>query len=167
MVISALVKVADADAADKKIPEALIGYQRAAQFAEKSRIPDCKASPWSTPLIHRSAPGISAQLHNRSSKPSSLTRPKAIERPLPPISDYGQFFRRHNQPERLAFACFYRAQDLMSTTPGDELTTIATAVTASEARLGPAARVLPSRLSKLLSEALSLSPAVFSSATSH
>lgn len=168
MVISALVKVADADAADKKIPEALIGYQRAAQFAEKIKNPGLQ----SLALVHaadsqeRSGDiGTAAQSFQQA-----LIVDETQGDPKAAATDwynYGQFLRRHNQPERLAFACFYRAQDLMSTTPGDELTTIATAVTASEARLGPAARVLPSRLSKLLSEALSLSPAVFSSATSH
>jgi hypothetical protein len=49
----------------------------------------------------------------------------------------------------------------MSTTPGEELTAIAAAVTASEARLGLSAHALPAQLSKLLSQALSLDSSAF------
>jgi hypothetical protein len=61
------------------------------------------------------------------------------------------------------FACFYRAEDLMSTTPGTELSAMASARRESEARLGAEARGLPLRLAKLLSEALSLPPSAFPS----
>lgn len=167
MVVSALVKVADADAAEKKIPEALIGYQRAAQFAEKIKNPGLQ----SLALVHAADTqervgdaGAAAQLFQQA-----LIVDETQGDPKAAATDwynYGQFLRRQNQPERLVFACFFRAQDLMSTTPGEELTTIAAAVTASEARLGPAARALPARVSQLLSEALSLSATAFSAPTS-
>jgi len=61
------------------------------------------------------------------------------------------------------FACFYRAEDLMRTTPGTELSAMASAREESEAQLGAEARSLPKQLSKLLSQALSLPPSAFPS----
>jgi len=75
--------------------------------------------------------------------------------------NYGQFLHRHQQPERLVFACFYRAQDLLSGKPGQELDAAAAERKSSEARLGPAAHALPAQISRLLSEALSLSLSAF------
>jgi tetratricopeptide (TPR) repeat protein len=164
-VISALIKVADADAASRKTAEALRGYQAAARFAEKIKNPGLQ----SLALAH----AADAQEHSGAVADAAESFEQALiidetqGDPHAAASDwynYGQFLRRHNQPEPLVFACFYRAQDLMSTTPGEELTTIAAAVTASEARLGPSARALPARLSKLLSQALSLNSSAFSSA---
>jgi len=163
-VISALIKVADADAAAQKIPAALLGYQRAAQFSEKIKIPGLQ----SLALAH--AADVQERAGSIGNAAQSFQEALIVDEtqgdPRAAATDwynYGQFLRRQKQPERLVFACFYRAQDLMSTTPGQELTTIAAAVTASEARLGPSARALPAQLSKLLSEALSLQPSAFSS----
>ena len=60
MVISALMKVADADAAAKKIPEALLGYQRAAQFAEKIKNPGLQSLALAHAADSRSTPATSA-----------------------------------------------------------------------------------------------------------
>lgn len=161
-VISALVKVADADAATQKIAEALRGYQAATQFAEKIKNPGMETLA----LVHAAdaqeragAIGEAAQYFQQA-----LMIDETEGDPRAAATDwygYGQFLRRHGQAERLAFACFFRAQDLMSTTPGEELSTIAAARAASEERLGPSSRVLPSQLSKLLSEALSLPASAF------
>lgn len=163
-VISALVKVADADAATQKTAAALRGYEAAARFSEKIKNPGLQ----SLALVHAAdaeervgAAGEASQYFQQS-----LTIDETQGDPRAAATDwfdYGQFLHRHNQPERLVFACFYRAQDLMSTTPGEELNTIAAARAASEGRLGPSARALPAQLSKLLSEALSLQPPAFSS----
>jgi tetratricopeptide (TPR) repeat protein len=162
-VISALIKVADADVAARKIPAAMHGYQAAAQFAEKIKNPGLQ----SLALAH----AADAQDHSGAAANAAQLFQQALaidETQGDPVAaaidwyNYGQFLRRHDQPERLVFACLYRAQDLMSTTPGKELTTIAAAVTASEARLGPSARTLPAQISKLLAEALSLPPSKFS-----
>jgi tetratricopeptide (TPR) repeat protein len=165
-VISALIKVADADTAAQKIPQALIGYRAAAQFAEKIKNPGLQTLA----LVH------AADAHERAGAivdaaqrfQEALLIDETQGDPGTAAVDwynYGQFLRHHHQPERLVFACFYRAQDLMSTTPGRELDAMAAAVTASGARLGPTAKALPSRLSKLLSEALSLSASAFSPVT--
>jgi len=165
VVISALIKVADADAAANKIGAAVHGYQAAAQFAEKSKNPELQ----SLSLAHMAdaqerggAFGDAAQSFQQA-----LIVDETQGDPRTAATDwynYGQFLQRHNQPERLVFACFYRARDLMSTNPGEELNTIARAASASEARLGPSARALPAESSKLLSQALSLEPSAFPSA---
>ncbi|HTZ46913.1 MAG TPA: tetratricopeptide repeat protein [Verrucomicrobiae bacterium] len=163
VVISALIKVADADAADQKISQALIGYAKAAQFAEKMKNPALQ----SLALAH--AADAQERAGRLGDAAQSFQAALIIDETQGETHDaatdwfnYGQFLHRHNQPERLVFACFDRAQDLMSTNPGDALNAMAAAVTASQARLGPAARSLPSQLSKLLSEALSLQPSAFS-----
>ena len=162
-VISALVKVADADAATQKTGEALHGYQAAAQFAEKIKNPGLQSLALAHAADveeHAGAIGEAAQHFQQA-----LMIDETQGEPAATATDwfdYGQFLRRQNQPERLVFACFYRAEDLLSNTPGETLSTIKVARAASEARLGPSARSLPAQLSKLLSEALSLAPSAFS-----
>ena len=165
-VISALIKVADADASVQKYPDAQRGYQAAAQFAEKVKNPGLQ----SLALVH----AADAQDHAGSASAAAQSFQVALiidetqGDPRAAATDwftYGQFLRRHNQPERLVFACFYRAQDLMSTNPGDALNAIAAALTASVQRLGSSAHALPAQASKLLSEALSLPPSAFSAAS--
>jgi tetratricopeptide (TPR) repeat protein len=162
-VISALIKVADADVAVGKIPVALRGYQAAAQFAEKIKNPGLQ----SLALVH----AADAQGHSGSASDAAKLFEQALaidETQGDPHAaaidwyNYGLFLRHHNQPERLVFACLYRAQDLMSTTPGKQLDTIAAAVTASQNSLGPSARALLPQISNLLTEALSLPPSSFS-----
>jgi tetratricopeptide (TPR) repeat protein len=162
VIISALIKVADADAAANKISTAVHGYQAAAQFAEKIKNPELQ----SLSLAHMGDAqeragtiGDAAQSFQQAlmvDETQGDSRTAAID-----WYNYGEFLHRHNQPERLIFACFYRAQDLMSINPGDELNTIAKALSASEARLGPSARELPTQISRLLSRALSLEPSAF------
>ncbi len=163
IVISALVKVADADSAMQRTGDALHGYRAAAQFAEKIKNPGLQ----SLALVHAAdaeehagALGEAAQYFQQAlliDETQGDARAAAAD-----WYNYGQFLRRQKQPERLVFACFYRGQDLLGTTPGEELSAIAEARVASEKRLGTGARALPAQLSRLLSEALSLSPAAFS-----
>jgi tetratricopeptide (TPR) repeat protein len=161
-VISALIKVADADVVAQNIPEGLLGYQKAAQFAERIKNPGLQ----SLALAHAAdaqeragAIGDASQYFQQAlivDETQGDTKAAATD-----WYNYGQFLHRHNLPEPLVFACFYRAQDLMSTTPGEELNAIAAAVAASQSRLGPSASTLPPKLSKLLSQALSLPPSSF------
>jgi tetratricopeptide (TPR) repeat protein len=161
-VISALIKIADADVAVQNVPEALVGYRKASQFAERIKNPGLQ----SLALAHAAdaeeragAIGSAAQYFQQA-----LIVDETEGDPKAAATDwynYGRFLQRHNQREQLVFACFYRAQDLMSANPGSELNAIATALTASQSRLGPSANALPGRLSKLLSQALSLEPSAF------
>lgn len=162
-VISALLKVADADAATHKMADALHGYQAAAGFAEKIKNPALQ----SLALAHAAdaQESVGAVGEAAQSFQQALIIDETQGEPSAAATDwynYGRFLQRQGQPERLAYACFYRAQDLLSTTPGRELDTIGTALAESKARLGPAAAGVPAHLSKLLSEALSLAPSAFS-----
>ena len=70
--------------------------------------------------------------------------------------NYGQFLRKHQQPERLVFACFLKAENAIEKTPGEELNVISKARKESEARLGQEAGVVRRNLDQIVSETLSL-----------
>ena len=163
-VISALIKVADADTSAQKYSVALSGYRAAAQFAERIKNPGLQ----SLALVHAAdALEKSGALADAAdSFQQALIVDETQGDPRAAATDwytYGQFLHRQNQPDRLVFACYYRAQDLMSTNPGDALNAIAAALTATEQRLGPVSPSLPNQTSKLLSEALSLPASAFAS----
>jgi tetratricopeptide (TPR) repeat protein len=165
-VISALVKVADADSAAQKTSEALRGYQAASQFADKIRNPGLQSLALAHAADVEERAGMIGQAAQHFQE--ALLIDETQGEPRAAATDwynYALFLRRNKQPEHLVFACLFRAQDLLSTTPGEELNAIAAAREASEERLGPSARSLPAQLSKLLSEALSLGPSAFSVST--
>jgi len=161
-VISALVKVADADAASQRTADAMNSYHAAAQFAAKLKNPSLQ----SLALVHAAEaqehvgnPGDAASLFQQAlmiDETEGAPRTAAID-----WYNYAQFLRRHKQPERLVYACFYRAQDLLSSDPGKELDAAAAELKATEQQLGPAAHGLAPQISQLLSEALSLRPSKF------
>jgi hypothetical protein len=78
--------------------------------------------------------------------------------------NYGQFLRRHHQPERLVFACFLHAEGLVNATPGPELSAVAQARAESEARLGREAAAVRRSNGAVAEDALRLSAASFSTA---
>lgn len=162
-VISALMKVADADAAAKRNKEATQGYHAAEQFAAKMGKPSLQ----SLAMVHASE--VQEQMGENAQAAASYQQAifldEAQNEPHAIASDwfnYAQFLRRQRQPERLVFACLYRAEDIMNTTPGDAFSAIVTARKESAARLGAEANNVPANLSKLLSEALSLPATAFS-----
>ncbi len=162
MVVSSLLKVADADAAASKNKAAMDGYRAAEKFAAKLG----NASLRSLAMVH--AAEVQERLGETAEAAASYQQALLLDEtqnePHAAASDwfnYSQFLRRQQQPERLIFACLFRAEDLMSTTPGEELSTIVKARKESAARLGVQSRSVPANLSKLLSEALSLSASSF------
>jgi Tfp pilus assembly protein PilF len=161
--ISALIKVADSDAAARHPQQALLGYWAAAQFAQKlGNIPlESLAMLGAAQAQERTGEiaGAAQSFQDAVTLDETQGEPQAA---AVDWFNYGQFLRRQKQPERLVFACFCRAEDLMSTTPGEELSAIVNARKESAARLGREANALPSHLSKLLSEALSIPSSTFS-----
>jgi len=161
-VISTLIKVADVDATSQHAGEALTSYRAAAQFAAKLKNPSLQ----SLALVHAADaqehagnPGDAAMLFEQAlliDETDGAPRTAAID-----WYNYGQFLRRHKQSERLFYACFYRAQDLLSTEPGKELDAAFAELKSVEQQLGPSAHGLNSQISKLLSEALSLPSSAF------
>ena len=162
-VISALLKVADADAATHKTADALRGYQAAARFAEKIKNPGLQSLALARAADAQESVGAIGDA--AQSLQQALMIDETEGEPRAAATDwynYARFLQRYSHGERLANACFLRAQDLLSTTPGNELDAINAALAESRARLGPSAESVPAHLSKLLSEALSLPPTAFS-----
>jgi tetratricopeptide (TPR) repeat protein len=142
-VIAALIKVADADTAAHQQDEALRGYNAAVEFAEKAKVQALE----SLALAHladlqekRGNVADAAQAYQRA-----LGIDASLSDPVSAASDwfnYGQFLQRQHQRERLVFACYLRAEELVNTSPGATLDTIAQARAESEARLGREAAVV-------------------------
>jgi tetratricopeptide (TPR) repeat protein len=162
-VIAAVIKVADADAAANHEDEAQQGYNAAIQFAEKA---NDKALE-SLALVHladledkRGSAAAAADAYQRG-----LSIDASLSDPVSTGSDwfnYGQFLRRQHQPERLVFACFLHAEELVSKTPGAARTTIQQARAESEARLGREAAAARHSSGALVKEALDLHASSFS-----
>jgi tetratricopeptide (TPR) repeat protein len=164
-VIAALIKVADADAAAHQQDEALQGYNAAIQFAEKA---NAKALE-SLALAHLA--DLQEKRESAAAAAAAYQRALAIDASLSdPVStgsdwfNYGQFLHRQRLPERLVFACFLHAEELVNTTPGAELSTIAQARAESEARLGREAAAVRRSNGVVAKEALDLPDSSFSSA---
>jgi tetratricopeptide (TPR) repeat protein len=162
-VIAALIKVADADAAANHQNEALQGYNAAIQFAEKAndRVLESLA------LVHLA--DLLDKRENAWEAAGAYQRALAIDASLSdPVGtgsdwfNYAQFLRRQRQPERFVFACFLRAEGLVNTTPGAELSAIAHARAESEARLGREATAVRRSGNAIAREALNLPAASFS-----
>jgi Tfp pilus assembly protein PilF len=155
------LKVADADSAGNRLEDAQREYLAAVQMAQQ--LPDAELQ--SLALAHL------ADAQEKAGDVADATRSYQQALPLDatladPRSaavdwlNYGQFLRRHAQPEALVFACLLHAQELLSTTPGEELSEIAQARTESENRLGRAdAGKVRATLGATLQRALSLAPA--------
>jgi tetratricopeptide (TPR) repeat protein len=163
-VIAALIKVADADAAAHQQDEAFEGYNAAIQFAEKANDQALE----SLALVHladlqekRGSVAGAAEAYQRA-----LAIDYSLSDPASTGSDwfnYGQFLHRQHLPERLAFACFLHAEELVNTTPGAELSAIARARAESEARLGHEGAAVRRSNGVVAKEALALPASSFSS----
>jgi tetratricopeptide (TPR) repeat protein len=157
-VISALINVSDADAAAKKFTEAIHGYQAATLFAAK--LGDTSLQSLALAHAAEAQEGTGDIAAATSSFEQALRLDESISEPVNAAADwfnYGHFLQRRKQPERLVFACFLEAEDLLRTTPGENLSAIVKARQASEARLGNEAPSACARFPQLLLEALTLS----------
>lgn len=167
IIISALIKVADADAEARQFGAALQGYRAATQFAQKIGNAELQSLAFahSADTQERAGePGDASQFFQQA-----LLLDETKGDPHAAASDwfnYAQFLRRHNQPEKLIFASLLRAEDQLSATPGEELSVVAKTRQESEARLGPAeSRKTRDHLAALLSHALSLPASAFPNST--
>lgn len=162
-VIAALIKVADADTAANHQDEASQGYNAAIQFAEKAN----NRALESLALVHLA--DFEEKRQGIVAAAAAYQRALAIDASLSDLvssgSDwfnYGQFLRRQHQPERLVFASLLRAEEMVKSSPGAELTTIAQARAESEARLGYQAAALRRSSAAVAKEALDLPASSFS-----
>jgi tetratricopeptide (TPR) repeat protein len=157
------IKIADADAAGNRVKEAQEEYFVVLQQSQISG----DAPLQSLALVHlaelqekEGQPGEAAKSYQRAlALDASLADPRSAAADW---LNYGQFLRRHGQPEDLVFACLLRAEELLTTTPGDVLAAVTQARSASETRLGSAAATkIRSNLNPQLQKALSLPTAAF------
>jgi len=157
-VLSALIKVADADAAAGQTKASLQGYSAAIQFADKSGelAMESLSRAHSADVFERSGNvAEAARSYQEALKLDEQTgdaRAAAID-----WLNYGQFLRRRKQSDALVLACFLKAEDLVRATPGKELTAIAKQRQAAEERLGNQAAKVRENTPELLQKASSLS----------
>jgi len=163
-VLAALVKVADADAEANHDADALRGYNAAISFAAKSG--DKRLE--SLALVRFA--GLQEKQRDSSGAARSYQQALALDDSLSDPRDaasdwlnYGEFLRRQHQPERLVFACLLHAEDLLITTPGDELSTVILARKESEVKLGSGTASARRQHETLFKVALSLKREDFSS----
>jgi tetratricopeptide (TPR) repeat protein len=161
-VLAVYIKVADADAAANRPAEAVRGYDAAIQFAAKA---NDKALE-SLAFAHRAE--LQERQGDAAGAAQSYQRALALDDPLSDARgaasdwlNYGQFLRRQHQPERFVFAYMLRAEDLLSATPGEELSAVAQARSESEARLGRDAAAARRMSEALTKEASSLPASAF------
>jgi Tfp pilus assembly protein PilF len=158
------IKVADADATGNRAEDAQREYLAAIHMAQQSGDGELQ----SLALVHlaelqeqSAETGDAAQSYQHAlALDASLADPRSAAADW---LNYGQFLRRHGQPEELVFACMLHAQEVLSTVPGDELSAVAQARAESEERLGhSAAAKIRATLDAVLQKASSLPLAAFS-----
>ncbi|MGA7917779.1 MAG: tetratricopeptide repeat protein [Candidatus Acidiferrales bacterium] len=156
-VASATIQLADDEARTNHAPAALEEYGSAITLAEKSK--DAKLEALA--LAHR------ADLQDKSgdiaAAAQSYQRALAVDAtsgdPRSEAFDwfnYGQFLRRHNQPDEIVYACFLRAESLLAGTPGSDLQTVQAARRQVASRMGKKADVVQKELPALLARASSV-----------
>jgi tetratricopeptide (TPR) repeat protein len=160
--LAALIKIADADERARRTGDAALGYAAAAAMAKKEN----DALMESLASVHHAeleaalghAPAA-AQLFQRA-----LTLDAGLKDDKGVAADwveYAQFLRRNGLPERLAFACFLHAEQLLRNSPGDEQETVTKLRAASEASLGHEAAAVRGQAEQVLKETLALPPDAF------
>ncbi|MGA2812791.1 MAG: tetratricopeptide repeat protein [Candidatus Acidiferrum sp.] len=158
------IKVADADATGNRAEDAQREYRAAIHMAEQSGDAELE----SLALAHL------AELQDKSVETGdaaeSYQHALALDASLADARsaaadwlNYGQFLRRHGQPEEFVFACLLHAQELLGGIPGEELSAVAQERAKSEERLGRggAARIRANEAGEL-QKASSLPAAAFS-----
>ncbi|HWZ98195.1 MAG TPA: tetratricopeptide repeat protein [Candidatus Dormibacteraeota bacterium] len=159
-ILSALLKVADADAVARRDSDALVEYRGALANAEKSG----ETAFASLALVHladlQEKQGDAAAALDSYQR--GLTLDQKLNEPESTAVDwfnYGQFLRRQKQPGKLALACFLQAEKLAGDKTNEEGIAIEQAKREVEASVGTnAAAQLRKDFSQELQDALNLPP---------
>lgn len=157
-VLSALIKVADADAATRNFPAASLGYEAALADAEKSG----ETSLESLALVHladlqegEGDAAIALVSYQRALRMDESLQDSTVA--AVDWFNFGQFLRRRKQPDKLALACILQAEKMMGSQTSAEGSAIRQAKKELEASLGSkTAGELARDFSRPLQEALSL-----------
>ncbi len=138
--VSALIKVADADAAAHRDADAVAGYKAAVSDAQKSG----QVNLASLAFVHladaQEKQGDAAGALDSYQR--GLELDKKLNEPKTAAVDwfnYGQFLRRQRQPNQLVFACLLQAEQLAGNDSSEEGAAIAQAIREVEASLGKGA----------------------------
>ena len=164
--LAAQIKVADADARAGLAAEAALGFDVAAHLAEKEH----ETALQSQALVHHAELEADQNRPERSAAffQQALALDASLKDPLAVADDwaeYGQLVSSRGIPERLAYACFLHAEQLLAgaNAPPPQQRTITGLRAASEVRLGSqSAAAVKRQLEATLHEALALPPAQFS-----
>jgi tetratricopeptide (TPR) repeat protein len=162
--LTVLIKVADSDAALDRRDEAGKGYAQAAGLAEEAKESMLESLALVRLADLREKSGDAAEAARDYQRALVLDASSADTKSVAADwLNYGQLLHRHGQKERLVFACFLHAEELLSVDASAERAAIVEARSQSASRLGraQAAKVL-SRKSAVTAEALSLPPAKLS-----
>jgi tetratricopeptide (TPR) repeat protein len=168
-VVSALIKVADADATGNRIAESQKGYRAALQFAQKLGDPTLQ----SLALAHQA----DLQEHLGTNEDAARSWQQALHLDITSGDagaaaidwlNYGQFLHSQKQDEKLVLACFLTAEQLLHNASSEELAVVVKSRQESAARLGGEATRVHARLEQFTAQALSLAPSSFpASSLSH
>lgn len=156
-IVLATIKLGEDDSRINLAAEALRAYQASAGLAQKSGDPRLE----SLALAHLA--DAQEKSGDVAGAARSYQRGLVLDRKVEDARsegvdwfDYGQFLRRQDQPEVLAYACFLHAEDLLKPTPGEELETVRRIRKDSQAKLGAKASDARNNLPALLSQATSV-----------
>ena len=156
---SATIQLADDQARIHHEEEALTGYLSAialAASAQDARLESLALAHLADLEEKRGAVTSAAHAYQRSlalDAKAGDPRSEAFD-----WFNYGQFLRRHGQPEELAYACFLKAESLLGSTGGADLETIQTIRRDVEIRLGKkSAAAAHQNLPALLDRAIKVS----------
>ena len=168
-VVSALIKVADADATGNHITESQKGYRAAIQFAQKLGDPSLQslALAHQADLQERLGTNQDAARSWQQALHLDITSGDAGAAAIDWLN-YGQFLHSQTQDEKLVLACFLKAEELLRNASSEELAVVAKSRQESAARLGGEATRVHARLEQFTAQALSLAPSSFpNSSPSH
>ena len=159
-VLSATIQLADDEARTNQSSAALTEYASAIASAEKSK--DSKLE--SLALAHRA--DLQEKSGDVAAAAQSYQRGLALDATISDARseasdwfNYGQFLRRHNQPDEIVYACFLHAESLLAGASGNDLETVRAALQQVASQMGKKAAVAQKELPALLARATSVTPA--------
>jgi tetratricopeptide (TPR) repeat protein len=160
--ISATIQLADDELRTNRAGAALAGYLSAVALAQRAG--DARLEGLA--LVHLA--DLQEKQGDAKSAARSYQRGLALDAKAgDPQSEaldwfnYGQFLRRHAQPDELPYACFLRAESLLGNVGGADLQTVQTIRKGMESRLGKKAAVAQKNVPALLARATTLPSSSF------
>jgi tetratricopeptide (TPR) repeat protein len=136
-IISATIQLADDESAIHRTDSALLRYQSAITLAQNANNPKLE----SLALAHLA--DLQEKKNDAAAAAQSYQRGLALDAKADDALaegldwfNYGQFLRRHQLPKDLAYACFLRAENLLTSADPDQLQTVQAARRQLESEMG-------------------------------